>query len=149
MNLEARLAAIREIIQTRFVGTQEDLRQALRARGHSVTQATLSRDLVRLQARRTSLPEGGGVYELHEGQDDSKELSRVASMVRRVDHNDTLVVAITEPGAASAVAVALDQGQLSGLLGTIAGDDTVFIAPARGTSAATLVALLKEIWKKG
>lgn len=148
---QARLAEIREIIRTRFVGTQEDLRHALRARGFSVTQATLSRDLARLKARRVSLPEGGGVYELEEAKvmDDPRELARVAPMVLRIDHNDSLVVALTEAGAASAVALALDRSRLPQLLGTIAGDDTVFIAPARGTSAAALNALLQDIWKKG
>ena len=58
---EARRNAIRQIIRTTRVGTQEELRQLLRDEGFDVTQATLSRDLSRLRARRVSLAEGGSV----------------------------------------------------------------------------------------
>ena len=59
-----RRALIVELVRTRHIATQSDLRDLLRARGHDVTQATLSRDLAKLQARRVSLPSGGTAYEI-------------------------------------------------------------------------------------
>nr|MBA3461140.1 arginine repressor [Deltaproteobacteria bacterium] len=59
----ARRAAIVELIRTRHVATQAELRELLSARGYDVTQATLSRDLAKLHARRASRPDGGTAYE--------------------------------------------------------------------------------------
>ncbi|HWL86759.1 MAG TPA: hypothetical protein VNO21_13205, partial [Polyangiaceae bacterium] len=70
-------------------------------------------------------------------------------MVSGVLAGDSLVVVHTLPGAASAVARALDGAKLAELLGTLAGDDTIFLAPAPRTSPATLVKKLISIWKKG
>ena len=60
----ARRALIVELVRTRHIATQGDLRDLLRARGHDVTQATLSRDLAKLGARRVALPSGGTAYEV-------------------------------------------------------------------------------------
>src|ERR671930_436364 len=65
---DTRRAAIRALIRSRRVGTQEELRQLLASQGYDVTQATLSRDLARLGARRVSLPEGGTAYEVEEAR---------------------------------------------------------------------------------
>jgi transcriptional regulator of arginine metabolism len=148
---EARRVAIRQLIRTRWVGTQEELREALREKGFEVTQATLSRDLARLRARKTSLPEGGSAYELEgfQAPEEPEELARFAEMVTGVDENGSLVVVLTLVGAASAVALALDRARLPEVLGTIAGDDTIFIAPARKTSTAALAKRLKKTWRKG
>ena len=59
-----RRAVIRELIAGRQVGTQEELRELIAARGHDVTQATLSRDLAQIGARRAAQPGGGTHYEL-------------------------------------------------------------------------------------
>ena len=61
-------------------------------------------------------------------------------LVDGVDHSDTLVVVRTKASAASTVARALDEAHLDDVLGTIAGDDTVFVAPARARARATGVA---------
>ncbi|AKU90415.1 arginine repressor [Vulgatibacter incomptus] len=149
--LEARRSAIRHIIRTQRVGTQEELRQLLVESGYDVTQATLSRDLARLKARRVSLPEGGGIYELDElrAPDDPEELVQAGEFVNGLDSNEFLVVVHTRPGAASAVALALDKARLPLLLGTIAGDDTIFLAPARRIRAEKLLQHLASLWKKG
>lgn len=149
--LEARRNAIRHLIRTRRIGTQEELRLLLEGEGFRVTQATLSRDLSRIQARRVSLQEGGSVYELEEHRvpEDPSELERAGDLVMGLDSNETLVVVRTRPGAASAVALALDQARLDLLLGTIAGDDTIFLAPARGVRTAKLSKYLTTLWMKG
>lgn len=148
---DARREAIRRIVRLRAVGTQEELRARLAREGFDVTQATLSRDLARLRARRVTLAEGGTVYELDEAKapEGDDELSAMREMVVSVSEGEALVVIHTTPGAASAVALVLDRARLPGVLGTIAGDDTIFVAPVRGTPAARVNKKLKDLWKKG
>ncbi|HEY0839790.1 MAG TPA: arginine repressor [Vulgatibacter sp.] len=148
---EQRRAEIRQIVRTRRVGTQEELRQLLAESGFDVTQATLSRDLSKLKARRISLPEGGTVYELGEFPipDDPDELVQAGDFVTGMDSNEFLVVVHTRPGAAPAVASALDKARLPQLRGPIAGDDTIFLAPARRQTTKKLEQFLQTQWKKG
>jgi transcriptional regulator of arginine metabolism len=138
-----RRAAIRSLIAMRQVSTQEDLRELLAERGYDVTQATLSRDLAQLGARRAAQPGGGAYYELPSAPRPAPPL--LADLVRDIGDNGTLVVVHTSPGAASIVAGMLDNARVPEVLGTIAGDDAIFIAPARGTSTAKLVRKLREI----
>jgi transcriptional regulator of arginine metabolism len=116
-----------------------------------VTQATLSRDLARLGARRVSLPEGGTAYEVEEARvaAEAELLSHYREMVTTVIESDALVVVQTLPGSASAVARAVDQSRLAQVAGTIAGDDTIFIAPSRGVAPARLARQLRTVWLKG
>ncbi len=70
-------------------------------------------------------------------------------MVTSVVDTDALVVVQTLPGAASAVALAIDRARLAESAGTIAGDDTIFLAPSRGTSPARVARKLFSLWMKG
>jgi transcriptional regulator of arginine metabolism len=63
-----------------------------------------------------------------------------------VEDSLALVVVMTSPGAASSVALALDRARLPEALATIAGDDTVFVAPARRTTPAQLAKKLRKLW---
>ena len=145
---DRRRAAVARILRTRRIGTQEELLSALRDAGHEATQATLSRDLARLGARRVSLPGGGTVYELDApapGAVDGPAAARgetalatVRDMISGVAANASLVVVRTRPGGAPAVARAIDLAALPGVLGTIAGDDTVFVAPVGATRPRAL-----------
>lgn len=148
---DTRRAAIRELIRSRMVGTQEELRQLLASRGYEVTQATLSRDLARLGARRVALREGGTAYEVEEVRvpDGAESLASRRDQVISVVETDALVVVHTMPGAASAVALAVDRARLGEVAGTIAGDDTIFIAPARGVGPGRVARQLKSLWLKG
>jgi transcriptional regulator of arginine metabolism len=147
----ARREAVREIIRTQRVGTQEDIRRELAKRGIEATQATISRDLAQLRARRVSLPGGGTAYELDEVPINEGEaaLSAVKDLVTAVNEGDALLVINTLPGAASVVASQLDRSRVPGVLGTIAGDDTIFVAPARGVPPKRLAKTLKSLWMKG
>jgi len=144
----ARRETIRRLIRSRKVPTQEDLRELLASEGFDVTQATLSRDLARIGARRVPLPEGGSAYEL-EGLgpyvSPDHPLVQLRPMVVDLDFNDSMVVVHTIPGAASPVALALDRARLGELLGTIAGDDTVFVAPRKAISPARLCRQLRSL----
>ena len=148
---EARREAIRRLIRGRTVATQEELRSMLADQGFEVTQGTLSRDLARLGARRASGTEGGTVYELPpEGSPAAPGLlEALDSLVRGVRDNGALVVVHTTPGAAPAVALALDQARLPEVLGTLAGDDTVFVAPMQAASASRLTRVLQGLLRKG
>jgi transcriptional regulator of arginine metabolism len=143
----ARRDALRALLRREKIGTQHELARRLAREGYDVTQATLSRDLARIEARRTALPGGGTVYELPEPAADD-DLPALQHLVRAVDHNDALVVVTTLPGGASAVALAIDRARLSTVLGTIAGDDTIFVAPARKSTPATLAKQLQILWRQ-
>jgi transcriptional regulator of arginine metabolism len=142
----ARRQAIRELMRTTAIATQEQLRELLADRGFEVTQATLSRDLARLGARHVSRPDGGAVYELEEARVPSPAdpVVALAGIVRTIAENGSLVVVHTQPGAAQAVARSIDMARFSELLGTLAGDDTIFLAPVRGVTAKRLRGRLAE-----
>ncbi len=142
---ERRRDAVARLIRTRRIGTQEELLTALRGEGHEVTQATLSRDLARLGARRVSEPAGGTRYEL--SPDDRRDgIEAVGRLVGAVSCNGSLVVVRTHPGSAPAVARAIDLARIADVLGTIAGDDTVFIAPQRERRARDLAERVKRLF---
>ncbi len=149
-DLKARRNAIRHLLQSQRVGTQEELGEHLTKKGFDVTQATLSRDLAQLRARRVTLPEGGSIYELGDAKApaSSDGVAAVVHLVIGVDHNDSMVVVHTLPGAASAVARALDEARLSSVLATLAGDDVIFIPPARKVSSASLAKQLQSLWRR-
>ena len=134
---DARRAAIVELVRTRPVATQAELQKLLRARGHAVTQATLSRDLAQLGARRAA----AGGYEI----DGVRDLGALASLVVGIHDAAALVVVHTRAGAAPAVAALLDQARLPTILGTIAGDDTILIVPDRRTPPRTLAGELSRL----
>jgi transcriptional regulator of arginine metabolism len=143
---DRRRQAVARLIRSRHIATQEELLAALRADGFEATQATLSRDLARLGARRVSAPGGGTRYEL---DDEARRdgLAAVAGLVASVACNGALVVVRTHPGSAPAVARAVDLAGLPDVLGTIAGDDTVFIAPAREGRARALAAQVRRLFE--
>ena len=141
---ESRRAAIIELVRTRPIATQNELQKLLRARGHSVNQATLSRDLAQLGARRAA----AGTYEV-DGTARDLGLGALASLVVGIHDAAALVVVHTRAGAAPAVAALLDQARLPSLLGTIAGDDTIFIVPERRTPPRTLASELERLLLAG
>ena len=142
---DRRREAVARLLRTRRFATQEDLLAALRAQGLEATQATLSRDLARLGARRASAPGGGTRYELP-AEERRDGLDAVGRLVASVTCNGSLVVVRTHPGSAPAVARAVDLAGLGGVLGTIAGDDTVFIAPAHERRARALAASVRRLF---
>jgi transcriptional regulator of arginine metabolism len=145
-----RRQAVGELIRSRLIGTQEELRELLLDRGFDVTQATLSRDLGKLGARRVQLDAGGTAYELPGApvEHDATALEAMQSMVTEVVDTDALVVVRTLPGGASPVALAIDRARLPEVAGTVAGDDTLFVAPARGVGSTRLARRLRALWKK-
>ena len=143
----ARRALIVELVRTNHVTTQGDLRDLLRAKGHDVTQATLSRDLAKLRARRVSMPGGGTAYEIEgfAARDDESQLASMAQLVLGIREGAAIVVVHTRPGAAQAVAAMLDQARLESIIGSIAGDDTIFVVPERRVTTVALAKTLRRL----
>ncbi|HEX9290357.1 MAG TPA: arginine repressor [Anaeromyxobacteraceae bacterium] len=142
---ELRRQAVARLIRSRRIATQEELLDALRADGFDATQATLSRDLARLGARRVSAPGGGTRYELSD-EERLTGLDALGPLVASVTCNGSLVVVRTHPGSAPAVARAVDLARIPDILGTIAGDDTVFIAPAKEKRARALAVRVRDLF---
>lgn len=126
---EHRRALIRRLLQERQIGSQEDLATLLEERGVACTQATLSRDLRDLGvARERGL--GGPRYRLDPKNRYLEILREVVGMeIQNVRHNGVMVVVRTLTGRAEGVAGFLDSYGNPDILGTVAGDDTVFICP--------------------
>lgn len=144
--MKRRRDLVRHFLLSRVVHTQEELVELLAAEGEEVTQATLSRDLAALGARRVTLPDGGTAYEL---ADKPVVLAPglvqdIRNLVRDVRSNGALVVVHTTPGAASAVAQMIDAARMPLVLGTVAGDDTVFVAPRNASESGKLAHALAE-----
>ncbi len=139
----SRRDAVARIIRSRRISTQEELLEELERAGFAATQATLSRDLARLGARRVSQPDGGAVYELSDPHDGIETLR---GLVEAIATNGWLVVVRAHPGSAPAVARAIDLAELPEVLGTIAGDDTIFVAPAQERHARALAEALAALF---
>lgn len=149
----ARQAAIREVLDSGEIHSQGQLLEVLQARGVSVTQGTLSRDLVEIGASRARSESGQLVYAVPPegpvGQESStyrtseSALSRLAGLCRDLlisaEASANLVILRTPPGAAQFLASAVDQARMGDVLGTIAGDDTIMVvarAPDGGEAVA-------------
>lgn len=127
---DQRLRAIADLIRARPVASQDELAEGLAALGVAVTQATISRDLEQLGAVKVRR-DNRLVYALPDQRQpgDGPDLASVVrDWVRSVDVAGNLVVLRTPPGSAHLVAVALDGSELPEVVGTISGDDTIFIA---------------------
>jgi transcriptional regulator of arginine metabolism len=118
---------ILELISTRPIHTQEDLADALAAEGWSVTQSSVSRDIAALRLAKVDgiyQRPGAAVARIREPDE-----LRIAEGVLTVEvAGDALVVVHTPPGEANRVGVALDRLSWPEIVGTIAGDDTIFLA---------------------
>ena len=137
--------AIIAIIESIVVATQEHLARELRKRGVRVTQATLSRDLAELGLVRIHTPEGLR-YAVQRAAAPQPRIAPalVGSEVIAIVANESLIVLRTEPGCAQSVAAFLDAARLADILGTIAGDDTIIVAPRAAARIRPLMKLLRE-----
>ena len=120
----------------------------LQAQGHHTTQATLSRDLKQLKVGK--LPDGRGGYtyafrdELDNAGSDASLAAAFLQGFRSIAFSGNLAVIRTLPGHGGSVAFALDKLQVAGILGTVAGDDTILAVLADGASPASVDAELRR-----
>lgn len=144
-----RQKAIADLIRTESVSRQEEVTDRLKALGHSVTQATVSRDLDQLGAVKVKR-DGVLVYALPDqiGESDwaATRLERILrEWVLSIEPAGRLIVIKTPPGSAHLVASAIDQSRLSEIAGTVSGDDTMFVALKDGSDAARAFARLRKL----
>ncbi|MFG0245299.1 MAG: arginine repressor [Phycisphaerales bacterium JB052] len=142
-----RHAMLRQMLKHSPASTQESLVAGLEAQGISVTQATVSRDLAAIGAVRGPegyrLPEHGSTP--IQPNDDLRRLHGVLrEHVLTIVPAASLVVIHTAPGHANFLASEIDSARPSGMLGCLAGDDTIFIATASNNAANTLSRALNK-----
>jgi transcriptional regulator of arginine metabolism len=141
MNKINRQIAIKQIISEQMIGSQEELCEALHQNGFEITQATLSRDLRELGIARANTPDGLR-YLLNPLTEERRLQSYIGYEVEQISANESMVVIKTLPGRAQGVAEIIDSLRNPLILGTLAGDNTIFITP---TSVTKLNELLKHL----
>ena len=139
---------ILELIAKETVETQEDLLNLLRAHGFEVTQATVSRDIRELKLVKTASADG--VYKYApppvENVSVSEKYQKILfETVTSIDIAMNLVVVKTFSGMANAAAAAIDHLGISGIVGSLAGDDTIFLAVVSPEAASEIALTLKKI----
>ena len=126
---------INDLIQTNNIGTQDELTELLSKAGFFVAQSSVSRDLEQIGIIKVN-----GFYALPQTFNEKPKFGLLSLETA----GENLIIAICESGMASAVAVRIDNAKLPELVGTIAGDDTIFIAVKNAKSQK---ALIKKIWE--
>ncbi len=144
----SRHSKILEIISEHPIETQDELLSRLKTEGYKVTQATISRDIKDLRLVKTLGSDGK--YRYTEAQASSSEIRSnfdqlFLSSVVSMDLAQNIVVIKTLSGMANAVCAALDSTGNSAIVGTIAGDDTIFVACRTDEHARSLVSTLKQL----
>ena len=147
MNKFERQGAILRLVQEQSLSTQSDLVEALRAHGIDAVQTTVSRDIHQLGLVKTRTQDGRLVYALP-GAADLDRLNELTGALRRwalsIEATDSLAVVKTPSGYATPLADAIDAAALADVAGTVAGENTVFVAPRHGASGADLTELLRH-----
>ena len=139
---ERRQRAIADLIREGALASQEELAERLSTLGFAVTQATISRDLEQIGAIKVRR-EGSLRYALREAGQVPRFATVLRDFVRSIDAAANLVVIKTPPGSAHMIGVALDQADLPEIVGTICGDDTLFVACPSAEVAAGFAAKLQ------
>lgn len=138
-----RLSALKELIRTKKIDNQDTLLELLKQEGYTVTQATLSRDLKALKVGKVSDGWSGYYYTLPEDELMNEAERSYIQDVRRgiisIEFSGNFGVIKTRPGHANSVGVALDVLSLPEILGTVAGDDTIFVILREGMTKEDLL----------
>ena len=148
----SRLDAIKIIISSKEIGSQDELLHELQKEGFRLTQATLSRDLKQLKVAKAASMNGNYVYVLPNNtmykrmtdQQSATEMMRFNGFVS-IDFSGNIAVIKTRPGYASSLAYDIDTHDFDEILGTIAGDDTIMLVIREGASRAGVKIALSNI----
>ena len=144
-----RHAKIIELIRSNDIETQEELTELLKRNGFNTTQATVSRDIKELRLVKVADEKGNYKYAVKPGSDDLKLSVKFKTILEetviRIDVSTSFVVVKTYPGMAQAAASAIDNMNWSEIVGTIAGDDTIFVALKTVEDAEIFCQKVKEI----
>ena len=146
-----RLEALRMIISSQQLGSQEELLAALQREGFKLTQATLSRDLKQLKVAKAASMSGNYVYVLPNETMykrvstplQIKEMMQVSGFIS-IQFSGNMGVIRTRPGYASSIAWNIDNSDIPQILGTIAGDDTIFIVIKQNSTEREAIEALNK-----
>lgn len=145
LSVAERLNVLKKILESGKNSTQEEIREMLEAKGFDVNQSTISRDIKKLGAIKGTDKKGRTTYRLSDSSNESTFIAQsMTDLILEITHNDSLIVIQTTPGSASLVARQLDINKPAGILGTIAGDDTIFVAPSKDVSIKQTIAAIRE-----
>ena len=147
-----RLEALRLIISSQQLGSQEELLNALMREGYQLTQATLSRDLKQLKVAKASTLSGNYIYVLPNETmykrvstaSSLREMMQVPGFIS-INFSGNMGVIKTRPGYVSAIAWNIDRSDIPQIMGTIAGDDTIFIVTREGSSHQEVIDALSVV----
>jgi len=147
-----RLEALRMIVSSQQLGSQEELLAALQHEGFKLTQATLSRDLKQLKVAKAATMGGNYVYVLPNETmykrvstpQQIREMMQVPGFIS-INFSGNMGVIKTRPGYASSIAWNIDNSNIPQLLGTIAGDDTIFVVVKQGVTEREVIDALSEV----
>ena len=147
-----RLEALRLIISSQQLGSQDELLNALQKEGFKLTQATLSRDLKQLKVAKAASMSGNYVYVLPNetmykrvsSPNSIREMMKVPGFIS-INFSGNMGIIRTRPGYASSIAWNIDNSDVPEILGTIAGDDTIFIVIKEGVKHQQVVEALSDI----
>lgn len=147
-----RLEALRMIISSQQLGSQEELLDALQREGFKLTQATLSRDLKQLKVAKAASMSGNYVYVLPNETmykrvstpQQVREMMQVPGFLS-INFSGNMGVIKTRPGYASSIAWNIDNSDIPQILGTIAGDDTIFIVIKQGYTEKEVIDSLDKV----
>ena len=147
-----RLEALKMLISSMELGSQEEVLQALEREGFKLTQATLSRDLKQLKVAKAASMNGKYVYVL---PNDTmyKRITRPRTAMEMLQSSGFLSISFsgnmgvikTRPGYASSIAYNIDNSESTNIIGTIAGDDTIFIVTREGSSHQEVIDALSVV----
>mgnify|MGYP001765371673 CR=1 FL=1 len=146
----ARQAKILEIIENYPTETQEDLAERLTQSGCKATQATISRDIKELKLVKVTGPDGRQIYSAYKGLGNLYD-ERVHNVFREavlsIDHAYFMIILKTLPAMAQGAALAVDSLEWPEIAGSIAGDDTVFIAVYKEKDIDPLITRFRKLMK--
>lgn len=143
----ARQSKIIELIEANDIMTQEELSELLSQAGFQNTQATISRDIRELKLTKITTDSGKPKYALQQPQDMDiwkKYRQVLAAGILTMESSENLIVIKTVSGVAMAVAAALDHLDINGLMGCIAGDDTIIAVARSKDMSARVIANIEK-----
>ncbi len=147
---EALVQAFKDLLKQEQFGSQGDIAEALKSQGfENISQSKVSRMLSKFGAVRTRNARQEMVYCLPAELGMPTAKSPLKQLVLDIEHNDVMIIIRTSPGAAQLIARLLDSlSKSDGVLGTIAGDDTIFIAPTDVAQIKQTIGKLEELFLK-
>ena len=154
MKRSARLALLRGLLEEGEFTSQHELIAALAERDVEVSQSTLSKDLLTLGAVKRRTPEGSLVYAVGDeteggGVAAEKLARRCVELLQSIQHAANQIVIKTPPGAAQFLGAHVDRARLPGVMGTIAGDDTLLLVTTDPESAVRTAGIIAHMTRTG